>query len=204
MIRIRHLLLLSLSLCASLGAQASSAESEFTACAACHGAQGQGNAALSAPNLTGQSAAYLSRQILQFRAGQRGSADTQGQQMQAMAKSLSDDQVTRLADYVASLPVIARGQAELPEADLAQGTSYYQAKCGGCHGGQAQGNPVFQAPRLAGLELDYLKRQYTHFLEGSRGSHERYGKQMQFMAKTLTDEKLQHDVFVYILGQETP
>jgi len=204
MIRLRHLLLLSLSLCAVAAEVLASPEAEFAQCATCHGVQGQGNVALGAPNLSGQSAEYVTRQLLQFRAAQRGSADAQGSQMQAMAQGLKDDQVGRLAEYIAALPVTAPVTAVLPEANLAQGASYYQAKCGGCHGGKAQGNPVFQAPRLAGLELNYLERQYGHFLEGTRGSADRYGKQMQFMAKTMTDETLQRDVFAYILSQTAP
>jgi len=204
MIRFRHLLLISLSLCAAAGEALASPEAEFAQCAACHGVQGQGNAALGAPNLSGQSAQYITRQLLQFRAGQRGSADAQGSQMQAMAQGLKDEQVERLALYVATLPVSAPSTGSLPEADLAKGASYYQAKCGGCHGGKAQGNPVFQAPRLAGLELNYLERQYGHFLEGTRGSADRYGKQMQFMAKTMTDETLKRDVFAYIASQVAP
>jgi len=204
MIRLRHLLLFSLSLCATAAEVLASPEAEFAQCVACHGVQGQGNVALGAPNLSGQSAEYVTRQLLQFRAAQRGSADAQGSQMQAMAQGLNDDQVTRLAQYIATLPV-SLPEVEAPtEADLAQGASYYQAKCGGCHGGKAQGNPVFQAPRLAGLELSYLERQYTHFLEGTRGSDDRYGKQMQFMAKTMTDKTLQRDVFAYILSQTAP
>jgi len=201
-------LFITLSLSAANFA-AASVDGDFLQCASCHGAQGQGNAALGAPNLSGQTAEYITRQLLQFRAGQRGSADAQGRQMQAMSQALKDGQVENLAQYIAALPVSmpstgAQPTEALPEADLARGASYYQAKCGGCHGGKAQGNPAFQAPRLAGLELGYLKRQYEHFLAATRGSNDRYGKQMQFMAKTMTDKTLQNDVFVYILNQAAP
>lgn len=204
MIRFSHILLLSLSLgTASLAV--ASVDDDFVQCAACHGAQGQGNAALGAPNLSGQSAEYLTRQLLQFHSKQRGAADTQGQQMQSVMQGFTEPQLEGLAQYIAAQPVVDAASSELPpEADLAKGASYYQANCGGCHGGQAQGNPAFKAPRLAGLELNYIKRQYAHFLDGTRGSHDRYGKQMQFMAKTLTDEALQRDVFAYILSQTTP
>lgn len=203
MIRLSHILFITLSL-SSANLALASVEDDFLQCASCHGAQGQGNSALGAPNLSGQQAEYIARQLLQFRDGQRGSVDAQGRQMQAMTQALKDEQIEGLAQYIEALPVTAPSAKALPEADLARGASYYQASCGGCHGGKAQGNPAFQAPRLAGLELAYLKRQYEHFLAATRGSEDRYGKQMQFMAKTITDESLQNDVFVYILNQAAP
>ena len=39
----------------------------YAACAACHGAQGEGNPALNAPKLTGQGAWYLQRQLRHFK-----------------------------------------------------------------------------------------------------------------------------------------
>ena len=76
-------------------------------CVACHGAQGQGNPAVSAPALAGQQAVYLQRQLLNFRSGLRGAADgdSGAASMVPMAKSLPDDAaVTAVADYLASLP----------------------------------------------------------------------------------------------------
>ena len=58
----------------ALAADAPSAEM-LAGCAACHGAAGEGNQALGAPPLAGQDAAYLARQLHNFKAGRRGYAE---------------------------------------------------------------------------------------------------------------------------------
>jgi cytochrome c553 len=65
----------------------------FEPCAVCHGAAGEGNDALEAPRLAGQSAAYLLRQFRHFRSGTRGAApdDAAGGRMMAIASTVHDD-----------------------------------------------------------------------------------------------------------------
>jgi cytochrome c oxidase subunit 2 len=65
----------------------------YNACGACHGAAGQGNQGLQAPALAGRTDWYLLAQLHNYRTGLRGSdpADSRGQQMRAMAASLTDD-----------------------------------------------------------------------------------------------------------------
>ena len=76
-------------------------ETYSTVCIACHGADGTGNEALGAANLTYLSEIYMARQLMYFRDGLRGAhpEDTRGQQMAVMAKLLTDDQA--VADVVA-------------------------------------------------------------------------------------------------------
>ena len=64
----------------------------YATCLACHGAAGEGNEALGAPQLAGQSDWYLLRQLQNFKKGVRGSdpTDTYGVQMRPMATLLSD------------------------------------------------------------------------------------------------------------------
>jgi cytochrome c553 len=78
----------------------------FQACAACHGANAQGNEALGAPALAGQNDWYLLTQLRNFRAGFRGShqEDTFGSQMVTMSKTLRDDQaVINVVSYINTL-----------------------------------------------------------------------------------------------------
>lgn len=66
-------------------------------CVACHGKEGiSGNPAW--PNLAGQKAQYLKKQLIDFRDGKRKDA-----LMAPMAKSLSDADAANLAAYYASL-----------------------------------------------------------------------------------------------------
>ena len=64
--------------------------------------------------------------------------------------------------------------------------------CTTCHGVEGQGNIGVQAPRLAGMEGWYLKRQLENFRAGIRGSHAQdlQGIAMQPMAAKLSDESI--------------
>lgn len=176
----------------------------FAPCVACHGSKAEGNAALNAPALAGQHAAYLQRQLRNFRTGLRGAhaSDKPGAQMRTVAATIKDEaSVARLASYAAALPKTA---APAPgRADLRNGNNLYHGKCGACHGGRAEGNPALDAPRLAGLDAAYLKRQFAYFRDGVRGAHkdDRLGRQMSLMAKTLPSERDLDDVVAFIQAQ---
>jgi len=78
----------------------------YALCAACHGLNGQGNAQLSAPALTGLDDWYMVSQLELYRAGARGAdpADTYGQQMRPIVGTLRDEQqLLDLAAYIGSL-----------------------------------------------------------------------------------------------------
>ena len=176
-------------------------EAEYAVCITCHGANGEGNAALNAPALAGQDANYLVRQLTHFKNGVRGAAaaDVYGAQMRGMAATLGSEQaVTAVAAYLAAMPPVVSG--ETSEADLRNGENHYNGACGACHGGKAQGNPALNAPRLAGLDGAYLKRQYKNYAAGIRGAHpdDRYGRQMAMMASTLRSEQDLDDVVAFI------
>ena len=79
----------------------------YAACAACHGERGEGNAALRAPALAGQSDWYLAAQLEGYRAGWRGTVqeDEPGMQMRALATALPDDAaIADVVAYINSLP----------------------------------------------------------------------------------------------------
>ena len=69
---------------------------------------------------------------------------------------------------------------------------YNDRYCTTCHGTDGRGNFGVQAPRLAGMEAWYLKRQLENFREGIRGSHPEdiEGLAMQPMANKLTNESI--------------
>lgn len=199
------LLLIGLAHCAPIFANEADGSALYAACVSCHGAQAEGNPAMQAPALAGLNADYLSRQLQHFKAGQRGGdpADTVAAPMRAMAATLVDEHaVTAVATYLAGLPLPVIKPSLT--GNVALGSRLYQAKCGACHGGKAEGNPAMNTPRLRQQHDSYLQRQVVHFRQGVRGSDptDRYGKQMKMMAATVNDAELL-DVFAYIssLGQ---
>lgn len=185
-------------------ADANRGETLFGTCIACHGAAGAGITTMNAPALAGQQSTYLARQLRHFKDGVRGSdsRDVLGQQMQEMAATLPDDAaILDVVAYISGLEVPAADGAV--EYDRRNGEVQYNASCGACHGPGGKGNVSMNAPRLAGLDDAYLRRQYANFAQGIRGSHadDRLGRQMQMMATMLATEKDQDDVIGYLLSQ---
>lgn len=193
-------LFLALCLMPGLVAAADEGKALYATCVACHGAEGEGNEALKAPAIGGQTQDYLIRQLSNFKSGVRGgnAEDTGGAQMRTMAATLETEQaVEQVAAYIAAMPAARHA---VPEGvDLRNGSSYYEAVCGACHGGKAEGNDKLKAPRLSNLSSAYMEQQYANYKSGVRGSHpeDKYGKRMQYMTKSLGDKDYR-DVLAYI------
>lgn len=179
-------------------------QASYAVCASCHGQQGEGNASLNAPKLSGLEDWYLERQLRYYKAGVRGSheLDAYGRQMAAMMATLPDDTAIRnVTAYIGTLedtpapPTI--------DGNLRRGKSYYET-CKSCHGDNGEGNYATNAPRLAGQHDWYLARQIENFKQGIRGSHsdDIYGMQMILMAKTLQNEQAISDLVAYINSLE--
>ena len=97
---------------------------------------------------------------------------------------------TTRAPYVAAGAEGAAGQA----ADTAPSAprALYVAACASCHGADAQGNRLIDAPVLSGLSAAYLERQIDGFRQGWRGGHpdDPEGREMRPMIDGFTDADL--------------
>ena len=62
--------------------------------------------------------------------------------------------------------------------------------CTVCHGAHGNGNPAIRAPKIAGMESWYLRRQLEAFRDGMRGTHpdDAAGHEMQPVGIRLRDE----------------
>lgn len=179
----RTLTLLGLSLlaCSPLHAE-DTAELDplISACAGCHGSQGEGNAELGAPALAGQLTQYLARQLSGFRDGRRGGhpADLGGGTMSGASVGMSDEQIQALSSYYAQLPALTSNGREAPPdaspntARRKQDGEIYREVCGHCHGQDGEGFPAMGAPRLDILDAAYLRRQMDSYASGQRGSEQ--------------------------------
>src|ERR1700722_4669998 len=99
-------------------------------CVTCHGMHGEG-APTGAPRLAGQNAEYMSHALSMFKAKTRASPI-----MQPIAQTLSDAQMTELANYFAkqSAPLVDTHSAASPQLlhagkELAQGGAPNAAAC---------------------------------------------------------------------------
>jgi cytochrome c oxidase subunit 2 len=105
------------------------------------------------------------------------------------------------ADFEAWLdaqPTFAETQAR-PVGNAAAGAGTY-AVCTACHGANGEGNPNtgIEAPRIAGLEPWYLRRQIENYKAGRRGTVDAIAQRMAPMAATLATPQMVEDVIAHI------
>jgi cytochrome c oxidase subunit 2 len=114
------------------------------------------------------------------------------------------DELTDFATWLDGYPTFAE-VLNTPAPDLAAGQNAYAMFCTTCHGANAEGNTMFNAPRLAGQETWYLKRQVKNFQHGLRGadSGDTYGLQMAAMATLLADDAAINNVAAYLASLAT-
>lgn len=145
-------------LAVTAGAAGAEAPPQAQACVACHGEGGRSTNP-DWPNLAGQHATYLNKQIKAFRDGERENA-----LMAPFVSNLSDEDIAVLSDYYASqpLPVAATGNKNLVEEG-----HQLAAYCGACHG--MRGRPAADEwPILAGQHAPYLVTQLKAYKAGKR------------------------------------
>lgn len=162
-------------------------------CAACHGADG--NSPIPAnPNLAGQHAAYIMKQLHNFQASPDGQpASRQNPVMNGMAAGLSAEDIKTVAAYFSKQtlkPDVAKDEKLVTEGrkiwrggDLKKGIP----ACAGCHGVAGAGLPA-QYPLLAGQHPDYLIAQLKQFRDGTRTNDPE--AVMRTIAAKMTDQQM--------------
>jgi cytochrome c oxidase subunit II len=181
-------------------ADAAAGAAAYAVCAACHGANAEGNQSLNAPKLAGQPGWYLSRQVHYFKQGLRGGApgaDEIASQMAAIAQSLDAATIDNVVAYIATLPDSPAHSTI--RGDAAAGASNYTT-CAYCHGARGQGSWSTNAPPLAGMSDWYLARQLQQFRQGHRGRHAQdfHGAQMARMSSVVEEGEATNDLLAYI------
>ena len=157
-------------------------------CAACHGADG--NSAIPAnPNLARQIPEYTTKQLANFKSGERANAVMAG-----MVAALSPQDMASLGDYFwrqTAKPAVATskemallGQSLYRGGNAATGVP----ACSGCHSPDGVGIPR-QYPRLAGQHAEYTAAQLKAWRSGERANDP--NKMMRMIAARLSDREIQ-------------
>lgn len=146
-------------------------------CSMCHGPQGVSQA--NSPNLAGQYAAVIYKQLRDFQSGARTNAI-----MAPMVTALSDQDMRDLAAYYAYLPrVTGYHPASQPVPDIVAVGSPMRniAPCASCHGAADR---TIGAPWLEGEPAIYIRAQLQAFASGDR--HNDTSEQMRNVARQMT------------------
>jgi cytochrome c oxidase subunit 2 len=86
-----------------------------------------------------------------------------------------------------------------PAGNAAAGAATFGV-CAACHGQQGEGNLALNAPKLAGLDSWYIRRQIANYQAGVRGADPRdvFGVQMAPMSRTLANAEAVENVIAHI------
>lgn len=172
----------------------------FVYCTTCHGVELQGNASVEAPRLNGMAEWYVAGQLEAFKRGWRGTHpdDLIGMEMQPQAALLTDHDIRDAAAFVAALRN-RRTTGQMVSGDPSRGKTLYEI-CAACHGADASGSKVLNAPALAGQSDWYLVRQLDNYKTGRRGyaPADTAGQQMRGAAAVLENDADVRDVVAYI------
>lgn len=158
-------------------------------CQGCHGEVGLSLEDL-IPNLAGQYAPYIAKQLRNFQSGARTH-----QIMSAMATTIDDAELVDIAAYFSSQKKMqGNGKGDNPIARnlfLKGDASRNIPACTSCHGvnGKGQAPNVATYPVIGGQHKGYLRAQLTHWRSGERSNSP--DGVMNKVAKSLTDAEIE-------------
>lgn len=183
------------------GEAAKGKEIAATVCIACHGEDGNSPSSAN-PKLAGQHAAYLFKQMKNFKADAEGKSERVNAIMNGMIAAYTEEQMKDLAAWFSSQK---QNGGEMKNRDaLALGQKLWRAgdaskglpACAACHGPTGAGLPA-QFPRLAGQFAEYTEAQLKAFRVGERANDP--NRMMQMVAVKMTDAEIRA-VSDYIAG----
>ncbi len=164
----------------ALPVAAASLEERLAPCLACHGEQGQSDHP-EVPSLGAQPAFYVMVQLYMFRERMRTV-----EPMNAMTQGLTDDELRRMADVIATLPPPRPvGESGDPTRLERARALIQQHRCNFCH------NPDFSGaqnvPRLADQREDYLVKALREYKNNTRRG---YDAAMAEVLYAISDEQI--------------
>lgn len=172
---------------AAKGDPAKAQQIATTVCVACHNADGNSTAPAN-PKLAGQHPEYLTKQLTNFKSGERANPIMAG-----MVAALSPEDMKNLGAYFGGHKaspgsakdknLIALGQKIYKGGNQSSGVP----ACASCHGPNGAGIPV-QFPRLSGQHGEYTLAQLKLFRSGERANDA--AKMMRVIAAKMTDQEM--------------
>lgn len=182
---------------AAAAGDAQAGKDKAQVCAACHGVDGN-SAAPNWPNLAGQHAAYISKQLADFQTGEQRKDAV----MMEQVKSLTPEEMANLGAYFATLTpaggFVSKESLPLGERTYRGGNQASGVPaCLACHGPNGAGDPMAGVPALSGQRAAYTVSQLNAFRSGVRANDR--NATMRAASRWLSDEEI-HAVSEYIAG----
>jgi len=166
------------SLACSAGAE--TIDERAAACFACHGERGQ-SATENTPSLGAQQAPYALIQLFMFREKLRSFVP-----MNEIAKSFTDDDLSKFSDFLAKLPKPAPPADAGEPARMQRGQALAQEhRCDNCHNRDFSGKE--NVPRIANQREDYLAKTLSEYKDNSRHG---YDGSMADVMQPVTKEQI--------------
>jgi len=181
---------------AQAAGNAEAGKAKAATCAGCHGPDGN-SLVPTFPKIAGQHAAYIEKQLSEYKSGKRENAIMLG-----MVMGLSEQDMADLGAHFASQEATV-GEASADSVEL--GETLYRSgdaergvpACMSCHGPRGSGNPMAKFPALSGQHADYTAAQLQNFRSGARANDAK--SMMRSTAMKLTDAEIEA-VAQYIQG----
>ena len=158
----------------ALEGSAEAGKTKSAMCAACHGVDGNSLVPMY-PKLAGQSAAYIAKQLAEFKAGMMsgGKEGRVDPVMGGMTMALTEQDMADLGAYYQTQTSTAGngatdalGKSLYLSGDAERGIT----ACIACHSIDGHGMPTAGFPAIASQNVDYLKAQLTKFRDGTRSN----------------------------------
>ncbi len=201
----------------------------YASCAACHGADGSGQGG-AFPVLTEMEAANIQKKLTAYREGDQEYLKSVGlgdrySTMAPNAANLSDEQIANLSVYIADEfggtnngggeddAATGGGQTKaaaseeksaepriVSESLISRGQAVYSS-CAICHGAEGEGGELFNAPKLAGTDMDQTISLLKIYRKGQEMGPNSYAMIPQ--AKGLTDDDIEAlGAYIAVMDEE--
>jgi cytochrome c553 len=141
----------------------------YEVCSGCHLPEGWGTQEGTFPQLAGQHASVLLKQLADIREGNR---DNPTMYPFALPRAIGDAQA--LADVVAYIqklpmnPDNGKGEWAAGTPQYKKGEELYKANCVQCHAEHGEGMPDKFYPKIQGQHYNYMVRQFEWIRDGKR------------------------------------
>jgi cytochrome c553 len=145
----------------------------FEVCSACHLPEGWGTKDGTFPQLAGQSAAVIIKQLADIRAQNRDNPTMYPFALPKEIKNAAPEvgggpyAIAAVAEYISHIPMNPEPGVGAGD-NLEHGAKLFKENCVRCHGNNGEGHKEKFFPRIQGQHYNYLLRQFEWIRDGKR------------------------------------